>query len=1102
MSLLPKPRALAYGGELPQGLPEDPQIAERKKKLAAQQGTSDGVVENLGSVASAAPQVISALSTLGVGGLGTAATAATTTTAAVAGTGAAGLAGAAGPIGAAVAAGAFVGGKLRAGQVDDQGFVKTGTSNKLLGGVAGLLDPIGNATSVWGRDDLNVGTKILATLAPGSASSLTAGADEAAKKKAQEESRRRFAENAQLANAAATRRTYGGMAGGFRRGGLLPRAFALGGGLPGDPMKPKEDAVSWMQRGLVRATRAVLPLNAAMAVQDVSAGLARKYLPASSTINTSPRVPLTERDLNPAQLNALRSAARNSNPDTREITYGSYGRAGDSPDSGGIYGKLTNPTSQMVTTVGGAMLSPDGRRVTDSFDFGGTDATNHQTSKAAGATFLSTLKNQGLYEGVRYAEGELGSTTDGQGIPVNINLGGAYKPKPRPKVAAPVGNGGWGTAASAPTSWAKGGLLPSGGKKPKADCGCGCNSCGGKAEAHDHDHAESHAKGGALAKRYSSATKGQQLTMDAQYASARQAGQREFVSSVTGQRLSVKENEPRAADAGPAPKPGQFQLEHQLTANRLRGNFAKPYLMVDDRLSKAYVVSGNHRVEREFPVVTGQNTGEKAAEGSRIWRNRPENEGKSFEKYVDFLTASKQRVTPSGEFEVSKKDGDPAAPRGWAGNLKQAVHDSGLGDVLNQAGITDSVNYDVRGTRRESYGNKLLALNDPSTGLGIGPAVHGTGHQNRLDAMKTGGAGDRKLSAGCINGSCEDIDATFKRLSVGSRVQLLPEDSTSTVRQPVPAGQQPRKTPIPLDSIKPKFTPAAESTGTSRPRALVKRAQGGLLPGANDPTPPGRVAKAVRKVLPLNAAMYLQDMAGDKTPLTNADLSEPELNALRAAARKKGAGGTSIGEDDYRTDYSQASLAQKLRNPDTRMATTIGGATLRKQGPGNNTQLTDTFDYNEYSADDKTGRAFEGKSLLARNGLYSKLRYLGGIFGSADGEGAPVKVNLGNLKRPRAGEFGNGGLLPKSVIVSGALHSETNKHQGHATAGKRGVPVLAANGTRLAEVERDELTLHDKASAKIERLRSAGGLLALGRTMQQEILTNTTASPRFAKRLS
>ena len=115
-------------------------------------------------------------------------------------------------------------------------------------------------------------------------------------------------------------------------------------------------------------------------------------------------------------------------------------------------------------------------------------------------------------------------------------------------------------------------------------------------------------------------------------------------------------------------------------------------------------------------------------------------------------------------------------------------------------------------------------------------------------------------------------------------------------------------------------------------------------------------------------------MAGSKALLTNTDLSEPELNALRATARRKGAGGVPIDEDDYGTDYSQASLTQKLRNPDTRVATTIGRATLRKQGAGNNTQLTDTFNCNEYSASDKTGRAFEGKILLARNGLYSKMR--------------------------------------------------------------------------------------------------------------------------------
>ena len=611
MSLLPRARTSpttrhAYGG----ALPEDPLELERRRKLAEQAAASQQAAQQAAGLIAKAPAI---LAQLGVGG----GAAAGATGAAGAATG---LSAAAGPIGLALAAGSLVGGKLRQGQTDGDGFRKTGTGNQIVSTVADVIDPIGStmkAVDNLKRDDLT-GLQKIGSFVPGAGALLTADADAEAKKKALAEKSRRDAENSAQLSAAGTSRVYGGLPGGYARGGLLPPAvakqapvaessgtyrnkpfagylsgvptmkpraasksplpkqgntsltesivdmgigemepfgtikdlydvvtaptradrgaatlgavlpfvagkniqailnqpeakkgfdilnlndrerielykrygpggldkweadgyqpldqprkfkpkpygaprsnakggllpgkFLAGGELPGDPVARGNDAANWLQQNLVRATRAVLPLNAAMSVQDLSAGLARKYLPASSSINRTPRVPLTERDLNPAQMQAMRRAAGGSNPDTREITYGSYGRAGDSPDAGGIYGKLTNPVSQMVSTVGGAMLSPDGRRVTDSFDFGGTDAVNHQGAKRAGATFLSTLKNQGLYEGVRYAEGELGSTVDGQGIPVNINLGGAYKPKPRPQVAAP-----------APTAWAKGGLLP------------------------------------------------------------------------------------------------------------------------------------------------------------------------------------------------------------------------------------------------------------------------------------------------------------------------------------------------------------------------------------------------------------------------------------------------------------------------------------------------------------------------------------------------------------------------------------------------------------------------------------------------------------------
>ena len=141
---------------------------------------------------------------------------------------------------------------------------------------------------------------------------------------------------------------------------------------------------------------------------------------------------------------------------------------------------------------------------------------------------------------------------------------------------------------------------------------------------------------------------------------------------------------------------------------------------------------------------------------------------------------------------------------------------------------------------------------------------------------------------------------------------------------------------------------------------------------------------------------------------------------------------------------------------------------------------------------------------------------------AGNGQGIPVNINLGGVYKPAPrpkiaapvanngwgaaasapAKWAQGGLLPRSVIATGALHSETNQHAGHATAGKRGIPVLDAAGNKLAEVERDEWTLSDNATKTLHSLRRGGSLLALGQHVRQELLTNTTPSPRYAKRLS
>lgn len=249
--------------------------------------------------------------------------------------------------------------------------------------------------------------------------------------------------------------------------------------------------------------------------------------------------------------------------------------------------------------------------------------------------------------------------------------------------------------------------------------------------------------------------------------------------------------------------------------------------------------------------------------------------------------------------------------------------------------------------------------------------------------------------------------------------------------------------------------------------------------------------KGLRKALPINAAMLLQDLAGNKLPLTEQDLKSDELDVLRQTARTavpRNPKGRSNYEMSY-GDYPQigGSLSQNLRQPGARMATTIGGAMLQQEKDGG-MRLTDKFDFN-----DQSKKPFSLARFAEQPDAYNKVRYVAGKFGSREGKGIPVDVKLGKLRK--------GGLLPKSVIATGALHSEKNQHHDHATAGKRGIPVLDAHGNKLAEVERDEWTLADHASQKLESLRNGGSLLALGRHVQQELLTNTTASPRYKKRL-
>lgn len=224
--------------------------------------------------------------------------------------------------------------------------------------------------------------------------------------------------------------------------------------------------------------------------------------------------------------------------------------------------------------------------------------------------------------------------------------------------------------------------------------------------------------------------------------------------------------------------------------------------------------------------------------------------------------------------------------------------------------------------------------------------------------------------------------------------------------------------------------------------ALTSNERGSFAAGA---------VRLMRKALPINAAMFLQDLTGNKTPLTEQDLKPEELNVLRAAARRAGEYNENdpSGEltpflyndqHDYMGDpTSFTELKQSITDPVRRMATTIGGAVLKKDAR-NQTTLTDSFDFNINKSAAKTSKSAVVdivKDLLAKperevyrdrgmpdmvtitdpkQRVYDHLMTLERNLGSTkDGKGIPSNINLGNLKRPLPGEF------PAARLIKGTL---------------------------------------------------------------------------------
>tara|TARA_R110002051_G_C8696355_1_gene493758 strand:+ start:394 stop:1527 length:1134 start_codon:yes stop_codon:yes gene_type:complete len=235
----------------------------------------------------------------------------------------------------------------------------------------------------------------------------------------------------------------------------------------------------------------------------------------------------------------------------------------------------------------------------------------------------------------------------------------------------------------------------------------------------------------------------------------------------------------------PAAKKGS-QLTQQLDYLRQHKRAAginETFLIVDDKKHLMYVYSEDFKLLKRFPIITGENTGEvdtfnftdwlrdnnmfgtykKAIKNMKSKNSAEKKNGKRvknqlFNAFLNERGKTKQKITPSGVFTISK--------------------------IKGQEEIEDQVNY---GLAKFSLATGIDPV-VPGTGNTI--AIHGTGNKGRIKALnqaqKLVDKGYynvapvliKKPSYGCVNLRNDNAVALARLIEPGSQVFILPEDGS------------------------------------------------------------------------------------------------------------------------------------------------------------------------------------------------------------------------------------------------------------------------------------------------------------------------------------
>jgi len=179
----------------------------------------------------------------------------------------------------------------------------------------------------------------------------------------------------------------------------------------------------------------------------------------------------------------------------------------------------------------------------------------------------------------------------------------------------------------------------------------------------------------------------------------------------------------------------------------------------------------------------------------------------------------------------------------------------------------------------------------------------------------------------------------------------------------------------------------------------------------------GAARDVLNNVVPSNARQLISDVTGiGSQDIDETTINDREAQALRDAIGEAGGGRRGVlGYDDYQTSEHKnddvggtfsGSFAPlfKYFNPNYSMKTTIGQANYKQNRDGTYS-VTDQYNFN-----DATGEGFSGviDDFNEAEGFdkispYRILRSVGRNYGSSEGEGGKVNINVGQLAQNKTG---------------------------------------------------------------------------------------------------